>query len=82
MLKCFISTASACFNIDNTDQTITVEGVDFTYLAGADRDAHAANAVGAYIDQNVPSLSTKPLRLVWVETSKAKEITQTSEETK
>jgi ribosomal protein L24 len=82
MTKVFKATAGACFNIDNTDQTITVEGVEFVYVAGADRDAHAANAVGAYIDQNVPSLSTKPLRLVWVETSKAAEITQTPEESK
>jgi hypothetical protein len=73
MAKVFKSTASACFNIDNTDQTITVEGVEFTYVAGADRDAHAANAVGAYIDQNVANLSTKPLRLVWVETTRAVE---------
>ena len=82
MPKVFKSIAGACFEINQSGKTVTVEGVEFVYVAGADRDAYAANAVGTYIDKNLEHLSTEPLRLVWVQTSKATEITSTSEVTK
>ena len=72
MNKYFTSKASACFEIGDTDKNITVEGVEFDYPYGADRETYAISAVAMYIRNNIKNLSDNPmLRLVWVETSKA-----------
>ncbi len=71
MNKHFTSKANASFIIGDTDQTITVEGVEFTYPYGADRDTYAISAVGMYIRENIEELADQILRLVWVEAGKA-----------
>jgi len=71
MTKCFVTKANASFIIGDTDQTITVKGVEFIYPYGADRDTYAISAVGIYIRQNIQELTNQMLRLVWVETGKS-----------
>jgi len=60
-------TASACFQIGCTDQTVTVEGVPFDWSSEVgDRDSQAAFAVATWIGENNASHG-KPVTLIWVE---------------
>ena len=57
--------ASACFAIDGTDQTVTIEGVAFDWNPEAgDRDMQAATAVARWFGEN--ERSDVSLALVWV----------------
>ena len=69
----FPQTASACFQIGCSDQTVTVEGVPFDWNPdNGDRDSQAALAVATWIGENNASHG-KPVTLIWVEAGPRKE---------
>lgn len=71
MNKTFPQTANACFAINGTDQTVTLEGVPFDWNpAIGDRDVQAATAVATWFGNNVDASVT--LTLIWVESAPRK----------
>jgi len=68
----FPQTASACFQIGCSDETVTVEGVPYDWNPEAgDRDSQAAFAVAKWIGENNASHG-KPVTLIWVSSSTRK----------
>jgi hypothetical protein len=70
-MQTFQQTASACFQIGTSDETVTVEGVPFEWVpAQGERDMQAAYAVAKWIGENNASRG-KPVTLIWVSCKEA-----------
>lgn len=71
-MQTFPQTASACFQIGCSEQTVTVEGVPFEWVPEqGERDAQASYAVAKWIGENNAS-NGKPVTLIWVTSSPRK----------
>ena len=69
MTKTFEQVASAEFQIGAGIDTVTVEGVPYSWNPEqGDRDSQAAHAVASYIGENNISKG-KPVTLIWVASS-------------